>query len=245
MGLTNTIDTVDKRLTSEWHYSLFLFFPDVIIKFKINNMKLKVYLKYKDFLLIVYKVTKANLISTSVYNDVKLAREKSVRLVFLPPHPITKARQWVVSRSFWALVIALKNSVSFSELWLLWAWLNGIHFCFSTCRSCLNILFLLFSLGLTSLAIAAVLSEADREITGSGCAMFFELWFAERLETFPPYLPNFRLDLRLLRRQLLIDCWELLLFFFVYRARGRFPHQHVLVYYACTGYTLCQREASD
>ena len=34
-----------------------------MIKFKINDIKSETYLKYKDFLLIVYKVVKFNLIN--------------------------------------------------------------------------------------------------------------------------------------------------------------------------------------
>ena len=38
----------------------------LIIEFKVNNIKLKTYLKFKDFLFIVYKVAKSSLISQAL-----------------------------------------------------------------------------------------------------------------------------------------------------------------------------------
>jgi hypothetical protein len=38
----------------------------LIIKFKVNNIKSKTYLKFKDFLFTVYKVAKSSLISQAL-----------------------------------------------------------------------------------------------------------------------------------------------------------------------------------
>jgi hypothetical protein len=38
----------------------------LVIKFKVNNIKPETYLKFKDFLLAIYKVTKSSLISQAL-----------------------------------------------------------------------------------------------------------------------------------------------------------------------------------
>jgi hypothetical protein len=64
---------VAKKVLSKVNYSrlflielLRLIREHLVIKFKVDNIKLKTYLKYEVFLLIAYKVTKFNLINLAL-----------------------------------------------------------------------------------------------------------------------------------------------------------------------------------